>query len=368
MEKKHAVIIDAGSTGSRVLAFSFYKSAVTGELVLHDELWHEVKPGLSSFADSPDKGGETILQLIQIAKGRIPESHWAETPISLKATAGLRLLPAEKAKTLLNTVKSTLLNSGFKIVSGDPGVEIMSDLEEGIFGWVTVNFLLDKLGEPGDSAVALDLGGGSTQISFLPVHVSTLQETPEQFLHIKDISGVETSIYTHSYLGLGLMAARKAILQAARTQNGEYVNPCFKKAESWSFHGEEFSILPHNGADFNTCHQLVSSVLSSKNIHSPSELEARSIVAFSYFYDRAVDSNLIPSSGGQLTLAQYRQAGERWCTDLEASFQCIDLTFIYALLSTYGIKDSTPIGIYKKINGHETSWALGAALDLLSRQ
>ena len=25
----------------------------------------------------------------------------------------------------------------------------MSDLEEGIFGWVTVNFLLDKLGEPG---------------------------------------------------------------------------------------------------------------------------------------------------------------------------------------------------------------------------
>ena len=30
----------------------------------------------------------------------------------LKATAGLRLLPAEKAKTLLNTVKSTLLNSG----------------------------------------------------------------------------------------------------------------------------------------------------------------------------------------------------------------------------------------------------------------
>ena len=27
----------------------------------------------------------------------------------------------------------------------------------------------------GDSAVALDLGGGSTQISFLPVHGSTLQ-------------------------------------------------------------------------------------------------------------------------------------------------------------------------------------------------
>ena len=28
---------------------------------------------------------------------------------------------------------------------------------------------------------------------------------------------------------------------------------------------------------------------------------------------------------------------------------------------------STEIGIFKKINGHETSWALGAALDLLSK-
>ena len=29
----------------------------------------------------------------------------------------------------------------------------MSDLEEGIFGWVTVNFLLDKLGEPGQEFI-----------------------------------------------------------------------------------------------------------------------------------------------------------------------------------------------------------------------
>ena len=30
-----------------------------------------MKPGLSSFADEPLKGGETIEQLINIAKGRI---------------------------------------------------------------------------------------------------------------------------------------------------------------------------------------------------------------------------------------------------------------------------------------------------------
>ena len=31
----------------------------------------------------------------------IPEASWKETPIALKATAGLRLLPQEKADALL---------------------------------------------------------------------------------------------------------------------------------------------------------------------------------------------------------------------------------------------------------------------------
>ena len=43
----YAVVLDAGSTGSRVLGFTFYHSPATRNLVLEDELWHEIKPGLS---------------------------------------------------------------------------------------------------------------------------------------------------------------------------------------------------------------------------------------------------------------------------------------------------------------------------------
>ncbi|CAL4060582.1 unnamed protein product, partial [Meganyctiphanes norvegica] len=53
-ERTHAVVIDAGSTGSRVLAFTFFKSLTDNSLKLHDELWHQVKPGLSSYADKPE--------------------------------------------------------------------------------------------------------------------------------------------------------------------------------------------------------------------------------------------------------------------------------------------------------------------------
>ena len=52
----HAVVIDAGSTGSRVLAFTFKRDIFDGnQLKLEDELWKQNKPGLSSFAQEPVK-------------------------------------------------------------------------------------------------------------------------------------------------------------------------------------------------------------------------------------------------------------------------------------------------------------------------
>lgn len=47
------------------------------------------------------KGAETVQELLEVAKDSIPRSHWKRTPVVLKATAGLRLLPEQKAQALL---------------------------------------------------------------------------------------------------------------------------------------------------------------------------------------------------------------------------------------------------------------------------
>lgn len=57
------------------------------------------------------QGGNTVRQLLKIAKKTIPEDDWNRTPVVLKATAGLRLLPEEKASALLKEVRHVLLSA-----------------------------------------------------------------------------------------------------------------------------------------------------------------------------------------------------------------------------------------------------------------
>lgn len=53
--ERFAVVIDAGSMGSRVIAYKFYESFVDGRLILDDELFSSTKPGLSNFHSEPEK-------------------------------------------------------------------------------------------------------------------------------------------------------------------------------------------------------------------------------------------------------------------------------------------------------------------------
>ena len=54
------------------------------------------------------EGAESLREMLEKAKVYIPQKKWRETPIALKATAGLRLLDEEDSKALLDSVKTNL--------------------------------------------------------------------------------------------------------------------------------------------------------------------------------------------------------------------------------------------------------------------
>lgn len=102
-EEIYSIVIDAGSTGSRIHIFKFKKDPpeAGGKLHLVKSTFNSLKPGLSSYRDEPQKAADSLRPLIETALGAVPEGRREDTGLSLKATAGLRLLPGSKADEIL---------------------------------------------------------------------------------------------------------------------------------------------------------------------------------------------------------------------------------------------------------------------------
>lgn len=147
--------------------------------------------GISTLGSDPTAAGAYLKPLIQHAMDRIPPSLHSSTPIFLLATAGMRLLtPEDQAAVLSHSCQFLRSYTRFKIdapseMLGPCGssVRIITGEEEGLFGWIAVNYLMDGFspskgkgkekavddtGYPRTTYGFLDMGGASTQIAFEP--------------------------------------------------------------------------------------------------------------------------------------------------------------------------------------------------------
>lgn len=320
------------------------------KLYLDDELFRERKPGLSSFVDAPERGAQSIKFLLDEAKAFIPKDKWNSTPLILKATAGLRLLPHSKAENLLNAVRSLFAKSEFKV--DIDAVEIMDGTDEGIYSWFTVNFLLGKLSKQ-NQAAALDLGGGSTQVTFASTDT---EQIPIYKKHIHEVNTLNSriNVFTNSYLGLGLMAARHAVFTDGARPNQieietECVNPIIQN-RTWIYNNVAYRVSGkvsssigqddtttdlYPTVNFNRCLDLVKSKTMPLVKPKPFTLKHHTIAAFSYYFERAIETGLVdPFAGGEITVEDYRKKAEEVCAtpNDEQPFMCFDLTYISVLL------------------------------------
>ncbi|XP_057714508.1 ectonucleoside triphosphate diphosphohydrolase 5 [Corythoichthys intestinalis] len=372
----HGIMFDAGSTGTRIHIYKFIQKDPVELPVLDNEMYHAVKPGLSAYKDNPEEGGNTVRQLLKIAKKTVPEEEWKRTPVVLKATAGLRLLPEDKANALLNEVRHVFEESPFYVPSNS--VTIMNGTNEGVLAWVTVNFLTGHLYSNTKRTVGiLDLGGGSTQITFLPKSKKTVQSAPHSYIAKFNLFNSTYQLYTHSYLGNGLYAARLATLGALGADGLEwkvFTSSCLPKKfrEDVTFGGTTYHVsgVPDGYAGYKLCYYEVMKVIKGI-VHQPYEVKGSSVFyAFSYYFDRAVESGLIDSNrGGAIEVRDFKKRAKEVCNKMTkyraiSPFLCMDMTYITCLLKEgFGFKDNTVLQLAKKVNNVETSWALGATFD-----
>jgi guanosine-diphosphatase len=210
---QYALTIDAGSTGSRIHVYKFHNCGPSPELEY--ETFKMLNPGLSAFAKDPTAAAASLDPLLDEAMRVVPPSLHSCTPVEVKATAGLRLLGTLESNAILDEVRNRLETKYKFVVGGERAVEIMDGKDEGVYAWITANYLAQKIGEgtkSPDTLAVMDLGGASTQIVFeprFPAETDALAEGEHKYA--LTFGGREFVLYQHSYLGYGLMRARRSV-------------------------------------------------------------------------------------------------------------------------------------------------------------
>lgn len=133
---RYRIIVDGGSTGTRVHVFK-YRSGRSLEFGRDGLKSMRVNPGLSAFAEDPQGAGGSVAELAEFAKRWIPRESWGETEIRLMATAGLRMLDAAAQERILASCRKVLRDSGFKF--RDEWASVITGSE---FSFVSAFFVL----------------------------------------------------------------------------------------------------------------------------------------------------------------------------------------------------------------------------------
>lgn len=215
------VILDCGSTGTRVSVHEWLRNSTSNHELpvllrsLPDEIhngnlskigceYHcmQTIPGLHKLVHNP-LGLHSVLEpLLLWAEHHIPRQKHKETPIFVLATAGLRQLAHVDAAWVLRNIQTVLKKHPFLCQKN--AIRVLTGQEESYYGWVALNYKMNKLGRfvEGPTLGILDLGGSSLQVV-----MEVDQSTKSAHVFTSNIDSVEHRLLSYSFPALGLNAA-----------------------------------------------------------------------------------------------------------------------------------------------------------------
>ncbi|CAH9101886.1 unnamed protein product [Cuscuta europaea] len=403
--KKYAVIFDAGSSGSRVHVFCFDKNLDLVPIGNDLELFEQLKPGLSAYPKDPNAAANSLSSLLEKAKSVVPLEAQPYTPVRVGATAGLRQLEGNAPERILQAVRNFLKKKSSFSTKSD-SVTVLDGNQEGAYQWVTINYLLGKLGKKFSNTIGVvDLGGGSVQMAYA-ISESDAQKAPKEskgedtYVREMYLKGKKYYLYVHSYLHYGLLAARAEILKVT----GKSGNPCILEGYhvSYKYGGAVYPASPlPDGSNMKSCREAVIKALKvngSACTHMKCTFGGvwsggggdgqKNLYVASFFFDRAAEVGIIVDPSvpvAKVRPVDFESAASTACAtgleDAKAKFPrfseenlpylCMDLAYQFSLLvDGFGLDPYQSITLVKKVNykSHlvEAAWPLGSAIEAVS--
>nr|XP_008122527.1 PREDICTED: ectonucleoside triphosphate diphosphohydrolase 8 [Anolis carolinensis] len=409
-ENKYGLVFDAGSSHTSLFVYQWPtdKENNTG-VVSQTFSCHVNGSGISSYDSHPTEAGASLRPCLDEAMMVIPPERRREAPAYLGATAGMRLLRKKNP-----SVSERILEEVGKAIREYPvsfrGARIITGEDEGAYGWITINYLLNSFTQysakdrdwvhPASAGLvgALDLGGASTQISFLPSDNNT---DPFRFR----LYGFDYGIYTHSYLCYGQNQALDQVIRVILNASSSDVieHPCYPQGYNGTMNvsslfgsacannqtqapGNVTQVLLLGTGNATLCRQAVRNIFNFSNCsHSKS-------CGFNGVYQPRVNGKFLAFSAYYYTfsflnltethpLAVVEDAIDAFCSrtwnDLKSSYSdqtesrlvnyCASANYILTLLlDGYGFSNTSweNIAFRMQVANSDIGWTLGYMLNL----
>ncbi|KAK1413751.1 hypothetical protein QVD17_35531 [Tagetes erecta] len=405
LEKRYRIVIDGGSTGSRIHVFEYVMNngAVVVDFRGKNGLNSmRVSPGLSAFGDDLNGAGESVMELLEFARKRIPKENWGKTEVRLMATAGLRMLDLSVQEQILEACRKVLRTSGFGF--RDDWASVISGSDEGVYAWVVANYALGTLGgDPHETTGIIELGGASAQVTFF-----SSEPIPPEFSRTIKFGNVSYSLFSHSLLEFGQNVAydlargsNLAKVSNVETSLGsdEPLDPCSPKGYKHSLIKENVTPsslgeknkqpILHASGNFSECRSASLTLLQKGKkecAHDQCYIGSTFIpklqgkfLATENFFHTSKFFGLSPKTFlSELTAAGKHFCEEDWSKlkskhpkldDEDLHRYCFSSAYIVALLhDSLGIAfDDKRIGCANQVNNIPLDWALGAFIFQITR-
>jgi len=367
----YGLIIDAGSSGSRIYIYCWKPAGVNGipwvtaaPAQAGEPPWIEEDDKPLSAVSSDMDAEKSLKRLTNYAIEKIGNDPQTlkEIPLHVMATAGMRLLEDKDQNKIIGMVEKYLTEKFARA-----RMTVIKGRKEALYGWIAVNYLMgflkEKDGNSSPTMGILELGGASTQIAY------ALPNAPAPGLATLQWGKTAYQIYVNSLTGSGQDQVLKEINDAYTKK----INPCYPKGYADTYLGE-------GDGNYVDCKERIMKILNQK-ISDPKNSDLLmnqprgAFLAYAGYYYAREFFELDPVS----SLEDFENVGNNFCgkewpvilSEYEDQKNneylpqyCFKAAYIAALLQTgYRFQDTQQIIIADTLHGNKISWTLGAMID-----
>ena len=390
----YGCMCDAGSSSTRVSVYTWPQRKKNSIPVISEKGRESTNPGMHSMNDTQIENAMNTL--INYCKNKVNEvsknnANLTEVSFYLKATAGMRSISEEEQNKKLDVVRRTIKNSTLKFLN-DSWAKVITGSEEGVFGWITGNYLnriLFDNEEKGKVTTlpygSIDLGGYSLEITFY-----TEEEIKEHRVNLS-LSNINYNLYSYSFQDYGQDKFNEHLLHflienSTESEDSTVIqHPCYLNGyiTTYIYKDKNYTIQGNNNID--KCKESITLLMninkkeegekSMNDTYQPKIPDGTKFYGISglywiaYFFDLADDKFHAPSEflpvTEQFCKKNWDDAVKEYSQKTDKSRlknYCITGFYVYYFLAQ-GFKleeNKQIISFPDKISNVEVSWTLGA--------